>query len=216
MRFPEYLRQWRVSIYLYIQQQDFPSIWAIWSSEYIFAYSRRMSRVSEPVECQDILINTAARFPEYLSQYTFKAYSYIWQQDFPSIWASTLSKHIPAYHRRQIPCVSEPVECQNIFLHMQEDFPSIWASGVSEHIDKYIQQDFPSIWASGVSEYMPICREDFPSIWASGVSEHIYTHRSKISRVSEPVHFQSIFLHMAAGFPEYLSQHTFKAYSCIS
>ena len=122
-RFPEYLRQWRVSIYLYIQQQDFPSIWAIWSSEYIFAYSRRMSRVSEPVECQDILINTAAGFPEYLSQMIFRIYLRVQQQDFPSIWASTLSKHIPAYHRRQIPRVSEPVECQSIFLHMQGGFP---------------------------------------------------------------------------------------------
>ena len=124
------------------------------------------------MECWNILINTAAGFPEYLSQHTLKAYSCIQEQDFPSIWASTLSKHIPVYSSR-ISRVFEPVECQNMLAYIQ-------------------QQDFPSIWASKFSIYICayIYREDFPSIWASGVSLYMHTYRSRISWICEPVHFQ--------------------------
>ena len=58
-------------------------------------------------------------------------------------------------------------------------------------------------------------QDDIPSIWASGVLEYMFAYSSKIPRVSEPVNLHSIPLHTAAGFPEYLSQHTFKAYSCM-
>ena len=115
-RFPVYLSQWSVRVYSCICREDFPSIWASGVSEYINAYSSRISRVSEPVECQNIFIHTGAGFPEYLSQHTFKAYSCMKQCDFLSICASGGSAYIYTYSRR-ISRVSEPYDLRNIYLH---------------------------------------------------------------------------------------------------
>ena len=168
-RFPEYLSQWSVRIYSCIYREDFPSIWASGVSEYMHTYSSRISRVSEPVHFQSIFLHTRAGFPDYLSQYTFKAYSCIQQQDFPSIWASEGSECINQYSSR-ISRVSEPMKSEHAFLHIQGGFP------------EYLSQ-----WS--VRIYSSIQQQDFLTIWASTISKHIPAYTRKISRVSEPAHF---------------------------
>ena len=186
-RFPEYLSQWSVRIYSCIYREDFPSIWASGVSEYIHPYSSRISSVSEPAQFQSIFLHIQGRFPEYLSQHTFKAYSCIQQQDFPSIWASEGSECINQCSSR-ISRVSEPMKSEHAFLHIQGGFP------------EYLSQ-----WSVRICSY--IQEQDFPSIWARTLSKHIPAYSSRISRISEPVYVQSIFLHTTKEtFPEYLSQ----------
>ena len=179
-------------------------------SEYINQYSSRISRVSEPAHFQSIFLHTRAGFPEYLSQYTFKAYSCIQQQDIPSIWASGVSEYACIHTAAGFPEYLSQWSARIYTCMQQQDFPSIWASTLLKHILAYSGGDISRVYdpvnfqhtfihtAGGFPEYLSqwsvriydsIQQQDFPSIWASILSKHIPACSSRISRVSEPAHF---------------------------
>ena len=142
-----------------------------------------------------MFLHTTEGFPEYLSHWVFRICSCIQPKDFPSTWAIEFPEYVPAYNGK-ISRVSEPLKFQNMFLHTTDGFPE-YLSHLSFRICSCIQQ------------------KDLPSVWATQFSKYVPAHSRRISRVSEPLNFQNMFLHTTERFPECLSHWIFKICSCI-
>ena len=183
--FPWYLDHGILIICSRAQQKDFQSIWAIRFSENDLPYNKRMSRVSDPLNCESMFLHTAEGFPKYLSHWILKVCPCRQEKHLPHIWAIKFSKYIPAYSRK-ISRVSEPLNFHNTFLHITEGFP--------EYLSHWIFEMNSCIW-----------EKDFPSIWATEPSKYVLAYNRRISRVSEPLNSQSMSLQTREASPAYLS-----------
>ena len=193
--FPEYLSQHTFKAYSCMEQGDIPSIWASGLSEYINKYSSRISRVSEPVEFQNIFLHIQGGFPECLSQWSVRIDACIQQEDFPSTWAIEFAKYCLPVHGR-ISRIPAPLNFRSMLLHTTEGFPEYLSHWIFKVCACIQQKDFPTICAIEFAKYVP-------------------AYNKSMSRVSEPLNFLSMFLHTTEGFPEYMSHWIFQVCSCI-
>ena len=193
--FPEYLSHWILKVCPCRQEKHFPSICAIEFSKYAPASNRKISRVSEPLNFHNMVLQTTEGFPEYLRHWIFEVRSCTQQKDFQSIWATKFSKHALAYNRK-ISRVSEPLNFRSMFLHTTEGF--------LEDLSHWSFQ----VWSC-------IQQKHVPSTWAIEFAKYCLPVHGRISRIPAPLNFRSMLLHTTEGFPEYLSHWIFKVCACI-